>query len=141
MLSTALLQTLPDIRQGLQEVKQIKWLAELVVCAGFFLGYILEKVLIIANEKESVHETAGDKQNQSDMEMREADTKYNPKYEVRLSITTNEMFPTYHSPEDVENTEEEEKKNAPKNILSPATKRRTTCGLTAHVQIAITGLN
>ena len=144
MLVTALLQILPDIRQGLQGVQQINWLAELVVCAGFFLGYILEKVLIIANEKESVHESAGDKQNQSDMEMREADcsnTKYNPKYEVRLSITTNEMFPTYHSPEDVENTEEEEKKNAPKNILSPATKRRTTCGLTAQVQIAITGLN
>ena len=99
----------------------------------------------MTNEKESVHDaTAGDKQKQSDMEMREADcsnTKYNPKYEVRLSITTNEMFPTYHSPEDVENTEEEGKKSNPKTISTTVIKRRTTSRLKAQVRIAIKGQN
>ena len=36
------------------------------------------------------------------MEMKETASntaKYNPKYEVRLSISTSDMFPTYHSPD------------------------------------------
>ena len=155
LLATSMLHILPDVRLGLnksQEYLGMSWLAELVVCAGFLFAYIVEEMLHLKMPVKCDTELlpvpgvkCGDgKEYHSDMEMSETDssnTKYNPKYEVRLSITTNEMFPTYHSPEDVENTEEEEKKNAPKNILSPATKRRTTCGLTAQVQIAITGLN
>ena len=33
-------------------------------------------------------------------EPEEGNPKYNPKYAVRLSISTNDMFPTYHSPDD-----------------------------------------
>jgi len=48
LLSTSLLHMLPEVREGLavpQENLGIEWLAELVICSGFFLIYLVEEVV------------------------------------------------------------------------------------------------
>jgi len=139
LLATTFLHILPATRQGVQGVASNDWLAELVLCAGFFLGYVLEEVIHMANEKEPISDEATkDNQKQSDMEMNETDStnpKYNPKYEVRLSMSTNDMFPTYHTPEATEDKTDEvsTKANHDSAPTTPASRVAT------QVRLAITG--
>ena len=117
----------------------INWLAELVVCAGFFLGYIIEEVILM-NTGSEPDECVGVKQEQSDMEINEADhsnTKYNPKYEVKLSMSTSDMFPTYHSPESEDTKDQEVKKSEINSTTKPKTKVSPV--LAATVRVAIKG--
>ena len=110
-----------------QDALGINWLAELVVCAGFFLVYLVEEVVHVVlhstPHREQLHRTLSlrktaeqgdsscntvqeccekDGDCHNDLEMTESSgnsAKYNPKYEVRLSISTSDMFPNYHSPD------------------------------------------
>ena len=142
LLATSLLQILPDMKQGLVEAQEtlgIHCLAELVVCAGFFLGYVMEEVILMTTGSEH-DECAGVKQEQSDMEMSEPDysnTKYNPKYEVRLSMSTNDMFPTYHSPESEDTKDQDVKKSENDSTTKPKTE--TSSVLAATVRVVIKG--
>lgn len=48
LLATALLHILPEVREGLEEEERrlgLNCLAELVLCAGFFLVYLLEELV------------------------------------------------------------------------------------------------
>jgi len=129
LLATSLLHILPEAREGLEEEAEsleIHWLAELCFSAGFFLIYLIEEIVHVVldytSHTEQVHRTFSTRKSgadhsdgtderccentdqcHSDMELGSVDesnnTKYNPKYEVRLSVSTNSMFPNYHSPE------------------------------------------
>ena len=85
LLATSMLNILPEIRKRMEEAQEslgISWLAELVVCTGFFLAYIIDETLHIAtrltHHRDDLH-TANvqcntDKQCHSDMEMSETDS-------------------------------------------------------------------
>ena len=134
LLATSMLNILPGIRKRMEEVQEslgISWLAELVVCAGFFLAYIIDETAHIAtrlthhrdNLPTAIVQCNTDKQCHSDMEMSETDssnTKYNPKYEVKFSMSTSAMFPNYHSPDSIDTGVEDENKSA-----APATNHQT----------------
>jgi len=129
LLATSMLHILPDVRLGLnksQEYLGMSWLAELVVCAGFLFAYIVEEMLHLKMPVKCDTELlpvpgvkCGDgKEYHSDMEMSETDssnTKYNPKYEVKFSMSTSDMFPNYHSPEAIV-TKVEDVKDTTTNI-------------------------
>ena len=125
-----MLHILPEIRHGMEEAQEslgISWLAELVVCAGFFLVYLVEELVHLTlhstPHREQLHRTLSlrksvgqtdstcntvqdcceeDRDCHNDMEMKDTASniaKYNPKYDVILSISTSDMFPNYHSPD------------------------------------------
>ena len=123
LLATTLIHILSDIQDGLEIVQQsldIKWLVGVLLISGLLLGLFMEEIIQISKFKRVIDDNNGDananKNLQSDMEMSETDhgnPKYNPKYEVRLSMSTNDMFPTYHTPEAVDTTREVEEKKTP----------------------------
>eukprot|EP00092_Neocalanus_flemingeri_P030329 GFUD01032924.1.p1 GENE.GFUD01032924.1~~GFUD01032924.1.p1 ORF type:complete len:434 (+),score=123.10 GFUD01032924.1:465-1766(+) len=142
LLATSMLHILPETRHGMEEAQEslgISWLAELVVCAGFFLVYLVEELVHLTlhgtPHREQLHRTLSLRKSvglsdstcntvpnccedegsdcHNDMEMKETDSntaKYNPKYEVRLSISTSDMFPNYHSPDSLVVPKEENPK-------------------------------
>ena len=64
LLSTCMLHILPEVQEGLAEAQaklDIEWLGELVVCAGFFLVYLVEELahmmLHRTPHKEHLHKT------------------------------------------------------------------------------------
>jgi len=64
LLSTCMLHILPEVEEGLAEAQaklDIEWLGELVVCAGFFLVYLVEELahmmLHRTPHKEHLHKT------------------------------------------------------------------------------------
>ena len=116
----------------------MNWLAELVVCSGFFLIYLVEETvhqlvhptaqrdhkspsLTIERSSQPCETEPGsnasigrreertnsccDATNHNDMEMQPrseasaAEPSYNPKYSVRLSLSTSSVFPNYHAPD------------------------------------------
>ena len=107
----------------------ISFLPELLISSGFFLLYILEEVvelvvglardgatpsntLTVCSQDNHVQrqdlqgEQGGEEQQeQEEEENEEADgntnSSYNPKYSVKLSQSTNTMFPNYHSPDSI----------------------------------------
>ena len=121
LLAMSLLHVLPHTRQVLAPTGEqlgISFLPELVICSGFFLLYILEELadLLLGlrpRATESVRDTGdcgeashchNDIQRQTEGEDEEDGnnaSSYNPKYEVKLSQSTNTMFPNYHSPDSI----------------------------------------
>jgi len=58
LLETSLLHILPEMREGLEETSEkleIEWLAELIICAGFFMVYLMEEAvhLMLSSTKHS----------------------------------------------------------------------------------------
>ena len=130
LLATSLLHILPHSRTVLAPPADklgISFLPELVICSGFFLLYILEELMNLLlglstrssetlerklSVRRSVRET-GDRCEEadhchSDIQQTGEDeedgnnaSSYNPKYEVKLSQSTNKMFPNYHSPDSI----------------------------------------
>ena len=127
LLATSLLHILPHSRTVLADKLGISFLPELVICSGFFLLYILEELVNLLlglstrsgetlerslSVRRSVRET-GDRCEEaehchSDIQQTGEDeedgnnaSSYNPKYEVKLSQSTNKMFPNYHSPDSI----------------------------------------
>lgn len=64
LLATSMLHILPEMRHGLEEFSEkleIEWLAEVIVCAGFFLVYLVEELvhftLSSTKHSETLHRT------------------------------------------------------------------------------------
>merc|ERR1711892_883236 len=64
LLATSMLHILPEIREGMVGAAEnlgIEWLAELVVCAGFFLVYLVEELVHLTlhttPHREQLHKT------------------------------------------------------------------------------------
>ena len=107
----------------------ISFLPELLISSGFFLLYILEEVveLVVGLARDGAtpsntltdcsqdnhvqrqdlqgEQGGEEQQEQEEEENEEADgntnSSYNPKYSVKLSQSTNTMFPNYHSPDSI----------------------------------------
>ena len=123
-------------------------MAELVLCSGFFLVYLVEEVVQLLVHPDAHHDNLNsyqsskavdkaqgrdgeransccDATNHNDMEMQprsesstsesSIDPGYNPKYSVRLSLSTSSVFPNYHSPDSL--------KPSPQEKTSPSHSR------------------
>ena len=170
LLATSMLHIMPEIRHGMEEAEEslgISWLAELIVCAGFFLVYLVEELVHLTlhstPHREQLHRTLSlrksvgqpdstcntvrasdccedDADCHNDMEVKDTTSntaKYNPKYEVRLSISTSDMFPNYHSPDSLVVPKEEKKTP---NQQSPDTNHSPGHGH-SHLEMHGTGTN
>ena len=68
-LATAMLHILPEIREGMevtQESLGISWLAEVILCAGFLLVYLVEEIVHL-----TLHRTPHREQFHSTLSLRE----------------------------------------------------------------------
>ena len=125
-------------------------MAELVLCSGFFLVYLVEEVVQLLvhpnahqdnlnshQSSKAVDKGQGrdgeransccDATNHNDMEMQprsesstsesSIDPGYNPKYSVRLSLTTSSVFPNYHSPDSLKPSPQEKPFPSPSRLF------------------------
>ena len=106
LLATSLLQLLPAVRAGLQQDNarfSLAFLPELVLCSGFLLVYLVEEAVQLLGRRVAPQpapptEPGRDSEVEQDQQAGQP-ASYNPKYEVRLSNSTNTMFPNYHAPD------------------------------------------
>ena len=125
-------------------------MAELVLCSGFFLVYLVEEVVQLLvhpnahqdnlnshQSSKAVDKGQGrdgeransccDATNHNDMEMQprsesstsesSIDPGYNPKYSVRLSLSTSSVFPNYHSPDSLKPSPQEKPFPSPSRLF------------------------